>query len=96
MLYNMLNYYVTCFVRRPAPYGPAATGITVAWLPWPGHNWDSVQAPIQLVACRAAGVVICSRLVVLKMRQRAKVAELQARLKGAEEAVQPAPSRKVM
>ena len=40
MLNNMLN--VTS-AWRPGPGGPAATGITVAW---PGHDWDSVQAPI--------------------------------------------------
>ena len=68
MLNNMLNVTVTS-AWRPGPYGPAATGITVAW---PGHDWDSVQAPVRLVACRAAGVVICSRLVVRKMRPLAR------------------------
>ena len=53
------------FVRRPDPYVSPATGITVAW---PGHDCDCAQAPIRLVACRAAGVVTCSRLVVRKIR----------------------------
>ena len=57
----MLNW---TFARRPGPGGPAATGITVAR---PGHDCDCVQAPVRLVACRAAGVVTCSRLVVRKM-----------------------------
>ncbi len=68
MLNNMLN--VSTSAWRPGPGGPAATCITVAW---PGHDWDSVQAPIWLVACRvAAGVVICSRLLVRKTRPRAR------------------------
>ena len=53
----MLNW---TFARRPGPGGPAATGITVAR---PGHDCDCVQAPVRLVACRAAG----SRLVVSKI-----------------------------
>ena len=58
----MLNW---TFARRPGPGGPAATGITVAR---PGHDCDCAQAPVRLVACRAAGVVTCSRLVVRKIR----------------------------
>ena len=51
LLYNMLN---CTFAGRPGPGGPAATGITVTR---PGHDCDCVQAPVRLVACRAAGVV---------------------------------------
>ena len=58
IVYNMFN---CTFAARPVPGGPAATGITVAW---PGHDCDCAQAPFRLVACRAAGVVTCSRLVV--------------------------------
>jgi len=57
MLYNMLN---SSFAGRPGLCGPAATGITAAR---PGHDCDCVQAPVRLVACRAAG----SRLVVSKI-----------------------------
>ena len=53
----MLNW---TFARRPGPGGPATTGITVAR---PGHDCDCAQAPVRLVACRAAG----SRLVVSKI-----------------------------
>ena len=62
----MLNW---TFARRPGPGGPAATGITVAR---PGHDCDCAQAPARLVACRAAGVVTCSRLVVRKIRPLAR------------------------
>ena len=62
----MLNW---TFARRPGPGGPAATGITVAR---PGHDCDCAQAPVRLVACRAAGVVTCSRLVVCKIRPWAR------------------------
>ena len=51
----MLNSSVA---GRPGLCGPAATGITAAR---PGHDCDCAQAPVRLVACRAAG----SRLVVL-------------------------------
>ena len=61
---------------RPGPYGPAATGITVAW---PGHDCDCVQAQIRLVACKAAGIVTCSRLVVCKIRLLAR-GPMQVRL----------------
>ena len=57
------------FAGRPGPCGPAATGITVAR---PGHDCDCAQAPVRLVACRAAGVVTCSRLVVCKIRPWAR------------------------
>ena len=57
MLYNMLN---SSFAGRPGLCGPAATGITAAR---PGHDCDCAQAPVRLVACRAAG----SRLVVSKI-----------------------------
>ena len=53
----MLNW---TFARRPGPSGPAATGITVAR---PGHDCDCAQAPVRLVACRAAD----SRLEVSKI-----------------------------
>ena len=53
----MLN---SSFAGRPGLCGPAATGITAAR---PGHDCDCVQAPVRLVACRAAG----SRLVVSKI-----------------------------
>ena len=68
MLYNMLNW---TFAIRPGPGGPAATCITVAR---PGHDCDCVQAPVRLVACRAAsaGVVTYSRLVVRKIRPLAR------------------------
>ena len=58
------------FAGRPGPCSPAATCITVAR---PGHNCDCVpvQAPVLLVACRAASVVTRSRLVVRKIRPRA-------------------------
>ena len=62
----MLNW---TFARRPGPGGPAATDIMVAR---PGHDYDCAQAPVRLVACRAAGVVTCSRLVVCKIRPRAR------------------------
>ena len=48
------------FAGRPGLCGPAATGITAAR---PGHDCDCAQAPVRLVACRAAG----SRLVVSKI-----------------------------
>ena len=48
------------FAGRPGLGGPAATGITVAR---PGHDCDCAQAPVRLVACRAAG----SRRVVSKI-----------------------------
>ena len=48
------------FAGRPGHCGPAATGITAAR---PGHDCDCAQAPVRLVACRAAG----SRLVVSKI-----------------------------
>ena len=51
------------FAERPGPCSPAATGITVAR---PGHDCDCAQAPVWLAACRAAGVVTRSRLVVHK------------------------------
>ena len=40
----------------------------------PGHDCDCAQAPVRLVACRAAGVVAltCSRLVVRKIRPQAR------------------------
>ena len=53
----MLN---SSFAGRPGLCGPAATGITAAR---PGHDCDCAQAPVRLVACRAAG----SRLVVSKI-----------------------------
>ena len=57
------------FAGRPGPCGPATTAITVARS---GHDCDCVQAPVRLVACRAAGVVTCSRLVVSKIRPWAR------------------------
>ena len=56
----MLN---SSFAGRPAwpgLCGPAATGIMADR---PGHDCDCAQAPVRLVACRAAG----SRLVVSKI-----------------------------
>jgi hypothetical protein len=64
MLYILLNCTFAERPLRPGPCSPAATSITVAR---PGHNCDCVQAPVRLVACRAAGVVTCSRLVVCKI-----------------------------
>ena len=66
MLYNMLN---CTFAERPDPSSPSATGITVAR---PGHDCDCVQAPVRLVACRAASVVTRSRLVVRKIQAWAR------------------------
>ena len=62
----MLN---SSFAGRPGLCGPAATGITAARH---GHDCDCAQAPVRLVACRAAGVVTCSRLVVCKIRPQAR------------------------
>ena len=59
------------FAGRPGPCGPATTGITVT-VARPGHDCDCAQAPARLVACRAAGVVTCSRLVVCTIRHRAR------------------------
>ena len=61
------------FAGRAGPGGPAAvpaTGITVAR---PGHDLDCAQAPVRLVAYRAAGVVTrtCSRLAVREIRPQA-------------------------
>ena len=68
ILYNMLCY---TFARRPGPRAPAASGITIAW---PGHHSHCAQAPVRLVAYSAAAVVTCqcSRLVVRKIRSRAR------------------------
>ena len=66
MLYNILN---CTFAARQGPCGPAATGITVAL---PRHYCGCAQAPVRLVACRAAGVVTCSRFVVRKIRPLAR------------------------
>jgi len=57
------------FAGRPGPGGPAATGIMIAR---PGHDCDCAHAPVRLVACRAVGVVTCSRLVVCKIRPRTR------------------------
>ena len=51
------------FAESPGPGSPAATGNTVAR---PEQDCYCAQAPVRLVACRAAGVVTCSRLVVSK------------------------------
>ena len=57
MLYNMLKIVIQ-HVKLYLCW--KATGITVAR---PGHDCDCAQAPVRLVACRAAG----SRLVVSKI-----------------------------
>jgi len=65
-LFNML--YST-FSGRPGSSASAASDITVAR---PGHNSDCAQAPVGFVACSTAGVVTCSRLIVRKVRPRAR------------------------